>query len=40
LIIYIGYGWVNVLGYMVLTAGFYMNFYKLKPTRPSMESTK
>ena len=40
LIVYMPYGWDNVPGYMVLTAGFYMNFYKLKPTRPSMESTK
>ncbi len=27
IIIWIGHGWVNVPGYMVITVGFYMNFY-------------
>jgi len=27
LIIYMGGGWLNVLGYIVLTAGFYLNFH-------------
>ena len=26
LVIYIGGGWVNVLGYIILTIGFYINF--------------
>jgi hypothetical protein len=30
LIIYLGGGWVNVLGYIVLTTGFAINFYKPK----------
>ena len=28
LIIYTGGGWFNVLGYTILTVGFYMNFYR------------
>ncbi len=35
LIIYIGGGWVNVLGYMILTAGFFINFIGMIETKNS-----
>ena len=34
LVIYIGGGWINVLGYIILTIGFYINLYTSKHKKP------